>query len=119
MNIPCTFRTAGSLVSFERGDRKKTPHTTTVLLCISVAGICRENVLPMLLAITSLEFSSVNVNPLTSQPIKPLVVLQLKVEVDPSVVLTDVGVLTKAEIGMILKITVLCIYTRFAAIIIR
>ena len=45
-------------------------------------------------------FSSVNRDPLTSQSYVTLVALalQLKVALDPSVALTDVGVLVKAEI---------------------
>jgi len=42
--------------------------------------------------------SSGNVDPLTNQVIEPLLALQVKVAVDPSVVLTDLGVLMKAEI---------------------
>ena len=44
--------------------------------------------------------SFVNSNPLTSQTIETLVVLvlQLKLAVDSRVALTDVGILTKAEI---------------------
>ena len=43
--------------------------------------------------------SSVNNELLTVQPIVPELALQLKVAVDPSVALTDLGVFTKAEIG--------------------
>ena len=39
-----------------------------------------------------------SVDPLTIHTIIPALALQLKVAVDPSVALTDVGVLTKAEI---------------------
>jgi len=53
--------------------------------------------LPSLLVVISLVFSSGNVVPLTIQIVPPLVTLQLKVAVDPSVALTDVGVLMKAE----------------------
>ena len=56
------------------------------------------NVLPTLSLLISLEFSSVNSNPLTIQPTKPLLTLQVKVAVDPSVALTDVGAMMKAEI---------------------
>ena len=74
----------------------KTSHTTSVLLYSSVARTCKENVLPTLLIVISCVFSSVNSEPLTIQEIVPVVALQLKVAVDPSVVLTDVGVLMKA-----------------------
>ena len=52
-------------------------------------------------AVTNVIFftlSSGNVDPPTSQPRAPLLTLQLKMAVDPSVALTDVGVLVKAEI---------------------
>ena len=75
-----------------------TAHVTSVLLYSSVAGICMANVLPSLLVVISLEFSSVNSDPLTIQPTKPLLTLQLKVAVDPSVALTDVGAMMKAAI---------------------
>ena len=73
-------------------------HTTTVLLYSSVAGKCIECVL--VVDIISDWFSSVNGDPLTSQKVVPPValLLQLKVALDPSVALTDVGVLTKTEI---------------------
>ena len=78
-----------------------TSHTTTVLLYSSVAGKCIERVLPsMVVDVISDCFSSVNGDPLTSQKAVPPValLLQLKVAVDPSVALTDVGVLRKTEI---------------------
>ena len=57
----------------------------------------------MLLVFKSVTFmcanSSVNNELLTVQPIVPELALQLKVAVDPSVALTDLGVFTKAEIG--------------------
>ena len=96
-NIPCTFRKAGSLDSIERGFRVISSHTTTVLLYSSVAGTCKENVFPLLVALISVRFSSVNSDPLSLQSIVPVVALQVKVAVDPSVALTDVGVLTKAR----------------------
>ena len=67
-----------------------------MLLYFSVAETFKENVL----VDRNGESSSVNVDPLTVQPTMPVVALQLKVAIDPSVVLTDVGVLTKAGIGM-------------------
>ena len=73
-----------------------TLHTTTVLLYSSVAGICKVKARPILVALISSAFSSVNSDPLTSQKIVPVVALQLKVAVDPSVALTDVRVLMKA-----------------------
>ena len=75
-----------------------TAHVTSVLLYSSVAGICKANVLPSLLVVISLVFSSVNSDPLTIQIVPPLLTLQLKVAVDPSVALNDVGVLMKAAI---------------------
>ena len=85
-----------------------TSHTTTVLLYFSVAGMCREYVFPLLLVVKFMEFSTVKRNPSTSQPTTPVVALQLKVAVDPSVALTDLGVISITEIRMILKVTVLC-----------
>ena len=95
-NIPCTFRTAGSLDSIERGFRTISSHTTTVLLYSSVAGTCKENVLPLPVVLISGVSNSVNSEPLTIQEIVPVVALQVKVAVEPSVALTDVGVATKA-----------------------
>ena len=43
-------------------------------------------------------FRSDNRDPLTSQAITPVVTLQMKVAVDPSVTLTDVGVETNAAV---------------------
>ena len=60
----------------------------------SVARIC--NVLPLLLISIFGAFRCVSGDPLIIQTIMPVVALQLKVAVDPSVALTDVGVLTKA-----------------------
>ena len=51
-----------------------------------------------LLVVISVSFSSVIGDPLTIQPSKPVVALQVKVAVDPSVALTDVGVVMKAAI---------------------
>jgi len=75
-----------------------TAHVTSVLLYSSVAGICKLNVLAALLVVVSFVFSSVNSDPSTIQAITPVLALQLKVAVDPSVALTDVGVMMKAEI---------------------
>ena len=94
-NIPCTFRTAGSLDSTERGFQTISSHTTTVLYS-SVAGTCKENVFPLPVTLISGVSSSVNSDPLSLQSIVPVVALQLKVAVEPSVALTDVGVATKA-----------------------
>ena len=58
------------------------------------------DVSPAVIAVISLVLSSGNVDPSTSHPNVPLLVLQLKVAVDPSVALTDVAVLVKAEIMM-------------------
>ena len=77
-----------------------TTHFTNVLLYSSTAGTCKKNVLPILLIVISGVFSSVNNEPLTSQPTAPIVALQLKVAVDPSVALIDVGVVIKARTQM-------------------
>ena len=95
-NLPCTLRTAGSLVRCSDA-RVKNTHVTMVLYS-SVAGTCKEDTLPTLLVVISCLFSSDKSDPLTCQPITPVVELQLKVAVDPSVALTDVGVLTKPGI---------------------
>ena len=73
-------------------------HITLVLLYPSVAGMCRKNVLPTWLAVISAVFSSDKKDPLTFQTTAPVVTLQLKVAVDPSVTLTDVGVETNAAV---------------------
>ena len=73
-------------------------HLTTVLLYFSVAGKCKKYVFPILLVAISGAFSRDNSDPLTNQPHwRPVVALQLKVAVDPSVALTDVGVVRKPE----------------------
>ena len=74
-----------------------TAHVTFVLLYSSVAGICKTNVFPALLVIISVVLNPVKSDPLTIQTTIPLLALQVKVAVDPSVALTDVGVLMKAE----------------------
>ena len=92
-NLPCTLRTTGSLYR-SSSPRIATTHTTTVLLYVSVAGTCKKDVLPILSVVISGGFSCDNGVPLTSQPGWLVVALQLNVAVDPSVVLTDVGVRT-------------------------
>ena len=72
-------------------------HLITVLLCSSVARTCKKKFCPTWLAVISGMFSSDSIDPFTIQTTAPVVTLQLKVTVDPSVALTDVGVLTKAE----------------------
>ena len=62
-----------------------------VVLYSAVAGRCKENIPPPLLIVISGLFSIDN--PLTIQVRWPAVALQLKVAVDPSVALTDVGLL--------------------------
>ena len=52
---------------------------------------------PVPLDVISVTFSFVNGDPLTIQAIEPPLILQVKVAVDPSVALTDVGVLVIAE----------------------
>ena len=54
--------------------------------------------MPTLLVVISLRFNSDNSDPLTIQPTKPLLALQVKVAVDSSLALTDVGVMMKAAI---------------------
>ena len=76
-------------------------HTTSVLLYSSVAGMCKKRVWPTWLAVIFGVFSSDKSDPLTCQPIKPVVTLHSKEVVDPSVALTDVGVLTKP--GIVIK----------------
>ena len=72
-------------------------HLTTVLSYFSVARTCKKNFCPTWLAVISDVFSSDSNDPFTIQATTPVVALQLKVTLDPSVALTDVGVLTKAE----------------------
>ena len=102
-NIPCTRRTAGSLVSIERGSRMTTSHSTTELLYSSVAGTCKKNILPLLVANTSELPSSDNSIWLIIQSIVPPVALQLKTAVDPSVAFSDAGVLRKTGYKQIWK----------------
>ena len=75
-------------------------HTTDVLLYSSLAGMCRKLILLPCWAVIPGVFSSDNSDPLTSQTTVALValLLQSKIAADPSVALTDVGVLTKAGI---------------------
>ena len=73
-------------------------HLKTVLLFCSVAEMCRKNFCPTWLAVICEVFSSDNKDPLTIQTTAPVVVLQLKVTVDPSVALTDEGVETNAAV---------------------
>ena len=73
-----------------------TEQSTFVLLYSSVAAIYKEVIVG--LTVISVLFSSNNVDPLTIQLIEPLLALQVKVAVDPSVALTDVGVMMNSEI---------------------
>ena len=93
-NIPCTLRTAGSLIrcSDSIPTKKKTTHVMLVLLYSSVARTCKEVMLPTPLVVTFGLFTEDE--PLTSQEKWPIVALQLKVAVVPRVALTDVGVPT-------------------------
>ena len=93
--IPCTLRTAGSLnrSSDSLRSRVRTAHVMFVLLYSSLART--HNVLPLLLVPIFDVLSCVSGVPLTIQTIMPVVSLQWKVAVDPSVALTDVGMLTK------------------------
>ena len=100
LNIPWTLKTAGALNTANRtGPRTISSHTTYVLLYSSLAGMCKKWALPSWWVVIP-AFSSNNSDPLTNQITENLVALelQLKVAVDPSVALTDEGVLTKAGI---------------------
>ena len=57
------------------------------------------DVSPALRAVISVVLSSGNVDPSTSQPRVPVLTLQLKMAVDPSVVVCEVGPRMKSEIG--------------------
>ena len=74
-------------------------HTTDMLLYSSLAGMCKKLVLPFCRAVIP-PLSTVHSDPLTSQTnVATLeLLLQLKVAVDLSVALTDMGLLTKAAI---------------------
>ena len=72
-----------------------TSHTTVVLSYFSAARTCKKNILPLLVAVTSELPSIDNSDPLTIQSIWPLVALQLKIAVEPSVAFNDAGVLRK------------------------
>ena len=98
--VPCTCRTAGSL-KLSPPPTMASIHTTSVLLYSSVAEMCKKRVWPTWLAVIFGVFSSDNSDPLTCQPIKPVVTLHSKEVADPSVALTDVGVLTKP--GIVIK----------------
>ena len=74
------------------------PHLKTVLLFCSVTEMCRKNFCPTWLAVISEVFSSDKKDPLTIQATAPVVALQLKVTVDPSVALTDEGVETNTAV---------------------
>ena len=71
-----------------------------MLLYSSLAGTCKKEVLPTCRAVISGVFSSANSNPLTSHSNVPVgaLVLQLKVTVESSVALTDVGISTNSAI---------------------
>jgi len=75
-------------------------HTTDVLLYSFLARMHKKELLPTCRAAISGVFSSVNNELLTSQTTLNLeaLVLQLKVALDPSVALTDVGVSTNSAI---------------------
>ena len=75
-----------------------TAHVTLMLLYSSVAWVCRKNARPTWLAVIFGAFTSDNRDPLIIQTTTPVVALQLKVAVDPSVALTDVGVKTNAAV---------------------
>ena len=68
-----------------------------MLLYSSLAGMCKKEFLLSCRAVISGVFRPVNNDPLTSQTNMATLelVLQLKVAVDPSVALTDVGMLIK------------------------
>ena len=73
-------------------------HVTFVLLYFSVAGTCKKNFCPTWVdfIVISDVLRSDSIDPFTIQTTAPVVALQVKVAVDPSVALTDVGVVTKA-----------------------
>ena len=71
-----------------------------MLLYFSIAGTCKEEVVPPPIALISGVIWCDRCDPLTSQPTDPVVALQLKVAVDPSVAFTDVGVVTNSEIAI-------------------
>ena len=74
-------------------------HLKTVLLFCSVAEMCRKNFCPTWLAVISeVYLSSNNKDPLTIQTTTPVVALQLKIAVDPSVALTDEAVEINAAV---------------------
>ena len=75
-------------------------HVTIVLLYSILAGMCKEKTFPLLLAVISDLVCCIYLNndPLIIHAIVPVVTLQLKVAVVPSVALIGVGVLSKAGI---------------------
>ena len=76
----------------------KLTHVTLVLLYCSTAGMYRKDAYPTWVMEIFGVFRSNNRVPLTIQTITPVVTLQLKVAVDPSVALTDEGVETNAAV---------------------
>ena len=96
-NIPCTLRMTGSLYRLSP-PRIATAHITFVLLYSSVAGICKKNIRPTCSALISGLGASDKSEPFIFQATTPVVTLQWKVAVDPSVALIDVGVLTNSAI---------------------
>ena len=60
--------------------------------------MCRKNACPTWLAVIFGAFRSGNRDPLIIQATTPVVTLQLKVAVDPSVTLIDEGVETNAAV---------------------
>ena len=78
--------------------RVKTEQSTFALLYSSVAGICKVDMPPTLLTVISVLYRYGKDDPLTVQNIAPLLALQVKVAVDPSVALTDVGGMMNSEI---------------------
>ena len=95
-DIPCTLRTTGSLYR-SSPPRIARPHVTFVLLYSFVAGTCKTNIFSTCSAVISAAFSTDKSDPLSIQATTPVVILQLKVAVDPSVALTDLGVLIISE----------------------
>ena len=95
-DIPCTFRTTGSLYR-SSPTRTARAHVTFVLLYSSLAGMYKTNLFSTCLAVISGAFSSDKSDPLSIQATAPPVALQLKVAVDPSVALTDSVVLIISE----------------------
>ena len=76
-----------------------TTQAKTVLLYSTVAGTCNVNVVWSWVFDISGSSRSDNSDPLTLQLTTPVLTVQMKVAVDPSVALTDVGMLVISKLG--------------------